>query len=540
MLNRPLSMYTKDEDDSIIREGALGNNEVYLTANYEYVPSGNFDPDEIISGLNGEYWLSDNVSLGGIYIKENQKSGSDYDLKGLTTKYKHSDATQIAAEYSESESTGFRGFRSKDGGVTFNNISVLNGSRSKASAVSVEGSVNVGDVIESQDDLKLDFWASEVEKGFQNTSKEFAENQTNLEVNVTKEWSADTEFTLSYKNHDEENVIKRERVSGVYTKAIDTDETIDIELAHETEENSSGKGQANLVGVKYNKAYRENSNAYVFGQSTFNAKRSYSNNDRVGVGANHEVNDKLELNGEVSTGHRGEGYSLGASYEMTESYSVYGGYTYDDSDGDVDDSIVAGQKYRYSQNLDIYQETKFTQGDTSPGLLNTFGLDYSLEDNWKFGGFIERGDYESDTNGETRRNSASTYAKYDGERFDYKGVVEYRRDAGGDEIISRITTHQLDYDLNSEYDIYGLFDYADTKDLNTESNSIYYNEYALGVAYRPVSNDKLNVFSKYRYVKDNPGAGQDNDLPAHKSNILSVEGVYDLNRYWSLFCKSCL
>ncbi len=538
ILNRPLSMYTNEEDNRIIREDSLGNNEVYLTANYEYVPSGNFDPDEIITGANGEYWLSDNLAVGGTYVKENQDSGSDYELKGINTKIKYSEETQIAAEYAETNSSGFRGFQSRDGGVTFDSISVLSSTSQRSSASSIEGSINVGDIVPSQDDLKVNFWLSEIEKGFQNTSKEFSEDQSNVEVNITKELGSDSDLSVAYKYHDEENVMKRERVSGIYAKSISNDETVSVELANETEETSAGKGRADLAGVKYNKEIKESSNVYAFGQATFNAKNSYSNNDRVGIGANYEITDKLDVNGEVSTGARGEGYTLGAAYDMTDNYSVYGGYTYDDSDGQVEDSIIAGQKYRYSQSLDIYQETKFTQGDTSPGLLNTFGLDYSLENDWKFGGFIERGDYDSSTNGETRRNSVSTYAKYDGERLDYKGVVEYRRDKGGDEIISRITTHQVDYDLNNEYDIYGLFDYADTEDLKTASNSIYYNEYALGVAYRPVYNDKLNVFSKYRYVKDNPGAGQDNDLPSHKSNIISVEGVYDLNKYWSLSAKA--
>jgi len=538
MLNRPLSMYTNSEDNRIIREESLGNNEVYLTANYEYIPSGNFDPDEIITGANGEYWLSDEFAVGGTYVKENQKSGSDYEMKGVNAKLKYSEMTQIAAEYAETQSSEFRGFRSRDGGVTFNSISMNLSDSRKASAVSVEGFINAGDIVSSQEDVTVNFWASEIEKGFQNTSKEFAEDQTNLEIDVTKEFGSESELALAYKYHDEENIMKRERVSGIYAKSISNDETVSVEIANETEETSLGKGRANLAGLKYNKEFKENSNVYVFGQTTFNAKNSYANNDRVGVGANYEVTEKLDLNGEVSTGARGEGYTLGAAYDMTDNYSIYGGYTYDDSDGRVEDSIIAGQKYRYNKNMDIYQETKFTQGDTSPGLLNTFGLDYSLENDWKFGGFVERGDYESETNGDTRRNSVSTYAKYDGERLDYKGVVEYRRDKGGDEIISRITTHQVDYDLNNEYDIYGLFDYADTEDLNTASNSIYYNEYALGVAYRPVFNDKLNVFSKYRYVKDDPGAGQDNDLPSHKSNIISVEGVYDLNRYWSLSAKA--
>ena len=61
----------------------------------------------------------------------------------------------------------------------------------------------------------------------------------------------------------------------------------------------------------------------------------------------------------------------------------------------------------------------------------------------------------------------------------------------------------------------------------------------IGLAYRPVSNDRLNMLGKYTYLYDLDSAGQANAYndTDERSHVVSVEGIYDLTRRWELGAK---
>jgi len=69
-----------------------------------------------------------------------------------------------------------------------------------------------------------------------------------------------------------------------------------------------------------------------------------------------------------------------------------------------------------------------------------------------------------------------------------------------------------------------------------------YREFSLAAAYRPVINDKLNLFSKYTYLRDDSPSSQDDytDIEEEKAHVIALEGAYDLSPKWQLVEKIAL
>ena len=62
-------------------------------------------------------------------------------------------------------------------------------------------------------------------------------------------------------------------------------------------------------------------------------------------------------------------------------------------------------------------------------------------------------------------------------------------------------------------------------------------EFDIGHTYRPITNDRFNLLSKYSFLYDLPSAGQITTRANERSHLLSVEGLYDLSNRWELGAK---
>jgi hypothetical protein len=65
-------------------------------------------------------------------------------------------------------------------------------------------------------------------------------------------------------------------------------------------------------------------------------------------------------------------------------------------------------------------------------------------------------------------------------------------------------------------------------------------ESSVGLAYRPIRNDRLNLLGKYTYLYDLPTLGQDPTRTDQRSHVFAIEGLYDLTPRWGLGAKLAL
>ncbi|MGL4868423.1 MAG: hypothetical protein ACRC4S_07235 [Cetobacterium sp.] len=104
ILSDPLSQsYFTEKLTDIVKNSPAGEKNVYLLADYEFYSSAD-NISNLTAGGRGKTWITDNVGVGGTYVKENRKGSlTDYELKSADLTLKKSNGTYIKGEYSETE-----------------------------------------------------------------------------------------------------------------------------------------------------------------------------------------------------------------------------------------------------------------------------------------------------------------------------------------------------------------------------------------------------------------------------------------------------
>ncbi|MCD4780564.1 MAG: DUF11 domain-containing protein [Candidatus Omnitrophica bacterium] len=115
--------------DSIISNQLLAGDMIHVVVDYEYDIKDSYDQANI--GARVRQALTDEVIVGGTYVKENQES-SDYELSGFDMKIHLGKDATVMAEYAQSQSEAEGSFVSTDGGITFIELSTDDSARGKA------------------------------------------------------------------------------------------------------------------------------------------------------------------------------------------------------------------------------------------------------------------------------------------------------------------------------------------------------------------------------------------------------------------------
>ena len=97
-------------------------------------------------------------------------------------------------------------------------------------------------------------------------------------------------------------------------------------------------------------------------------------------------------------------------------------------------------------------------------------------------------------------------------------------------------------DANEDWELLGRFNFAISDSDQSDFLDADFVEGVLGAAYRPVDNDRFNALLKYTYFEDLSPAQQfssngSQSLARQKSQIFSVDGIYDLTDKFSIGAK---
>jgi len=97
--------------------------------------------------------------------------------------------------------------------------------------------------------------------------------------------------------------------------------------------------------------------------------------------------------------------------------------------------------------------------------------------------------------------------------------------------------------VNESFRILGKATYSETEDktdriadplAGVANEDAKFAEAGIGLAYRPVNDNRWNTLVKYTYLYDLPTLSQDVNGVDQRSNILAAETLYQLNQRWTL------
>ncbi|WP_313077580.1 TonB-dependent receptor [Agrobacterium pusense] len=569
VLTRPLSSTAGSSGP--VRDGALGGNKVYLNAQYEFTPVAR-DVDGYVYGGRAQHWLNDKMRVGVTGMDESTGI-ADQQAFGADVKVRHSETTFIEAEVAHSKGPGFGLTRSTDGGLTNSDTAIAGSPGQPASAWRVRGQVDLADLNNGMKGVVGGYY-EEKEAGFSTLYDQLYVDKRIWGAHADVELGEKVAAKLTYDDfHDGAGQIKREGASSL-SYQWDQYWKISFGLTY-TELMSplaiaSGKsgydGSRLDGGVRVDYQWDEDLLLYGFGQGTLSRSGDISRNDRVGVGTEVQLTDKIGTKAEVSYGTRGVGGLAALTYDPNADDHYYVGYKVDpDRAFDLDrtydlvgtdkGAIVAGTKQRMSSLATAYAESNYDMFGQRNSLTQTYGIVYTPDDVWTIDGGFEAGRVRDETidRAGIQRSDFDRYAPslsigYKDEEAGIAGRlrgevrIEDSEDGTRDQN-TYLMAAGVSWKTSQDWRLLANIDavISDAASTVTSFQDTDYVEASLGYAYRPVDNDRLNILFKYTWLYDMPGNGQlvsgsTEDLlaPAQRSHIVSADLIYDLVPWLSI------
>ncbi|MCB1737727.1 MAG: OmpA family protein [Gammaproteobacteria bacterium] len=550
LLNEPLSSVA-DDSTSLVRADSLDGHPVYLVVRYEYNLVATNLTDDAVGG-RATHWINDNIQVGVTAGHERQLE-LDHDVGEVDMTYRHSAGTYMRVEIAQSKGPGKGELASTDGGFTFSDIAPFYNQNEQAGAARIEGHVDLRDFGQSSGDLQM--YLQKREDGFSGEGQRTQETISQAGLAYDTQIGADTRFNVTYDITQRLNGNGNTAISANVKHQIDDKWDIGVGVRGEdrdsgaTDSTASATEDGQRLDLAAQVGYKggKNWSSYGFAQGTVDKEAGRVENNRIGVGGDWQVNNRLTLDAEVSGGDRTAAGKIGGTFQKDDKTEVYLNYQLtsdrtDDGNALINDTLVTGSRTRFSDALHVFSERRQSRADQSKSLTNVYGASFAPTDEWSFGANFEKGDLH-DANGDVHRNALALSSGFEKDRTKWAGALEWRRDVASSETRKTwLFRTNLNHQTNPDWRFLGKLDASRSVTNNNGSNTAKFAEFSAGMAYRPVDNDRFNGLFKYTYFFDLPTATQLSASGvtqnyAQRSHILNADAIYDITAKLALGLK---
>jgi hypothetical protein len=570
LLSQPLLQSVRERRNPVVFSEAQEGDQVYLAVDYEYLPAA-FGADEYVYGVRGSAWVTDRLRIGGTHVRDEQGAG-DYQLSGADLHLRHTDRTWLSAEYADSRSEpAVAPLVSLDGGLSFRGTANAATQRGRGAGYTVEGQIELSDFNWASGHLRG--WYSDRDAGYGNSR--FAAN------GQVRDQGADLALPLGNLGELQAGYRRLEQGSGRDEQSawlqlsrqwqceIGSDcWTFDVEGRYDSVARGTSPGQDLLttllttaregtgtaVGVRLGHRLSESTTVYGSVQQSFASDTEYADNDRIALGANQRLNDRLGVSLEASDGGRGSALSAGVDYspgpnslfnlatgigagattqfstryQLSDQHAVYGSYRVNPDRTDAPRNILSiGQRRDLGARSRIYSESQFGELDREASTGHLFGVDLGLSDTLVLAGTAMASRVER-PEGDFERNAFSLGMVYSTDNLRLSTRAELRADDGvGRRSRQYLLSNALDLRVRDSGRLIARFNAALLDDERTDADLGRFAELNLGYAYRPVNQDYLNGMLRYAYLYDVGTEGQSDVLGDEQSHLLSAEGFVE-------------
>jgi hypothetical protein len=542
-LTRPLAMVTRENLRSITRDTPLDGYEQRLIVDYEWVPS-NFDADETTAGVRGKHWFGDHVGIGATYVDEN-RSGEDYSLAAGDLTLQAGRGTYLKAEYSQTESFSAPVFFSDNGGLSFTRLNPVGPREGEAKAI--EARVNFRELGWTTQDWSAGAWWRQVGAGY---SVSRFDNGMDIEergFEVLGHFTPHIGLFVRYSEAERgTESLEQAQVTGEWR--ISDHSTLTAELRRVQEKQAGGDATGTLAALRYSQRIGTSVDLYGTAQVTVDDDNgAYADNDAYTVGGKYLFGDLSTVGAEFTSGDRGDAAQLNAEYRFDPGHTAYGTYTFSTDTTSRYDSLfnpahqngwTLGQRWRLSNQVNVFNESQFLKNRGESGLAHTFGMDFFPAQGWNLGFTVSDGELVNSDGGQVDRRVMGVSGGRTSPDTDWQSKIEWRRDDGVEQREQWVSTNRLVHKINESWRLAARLNYADTDDELNPAAGAKFIEGNFGFAWRPWDSSRWALFGRYTYLYDLATLEQVNGTTYdQKSQVLSLEGVYKLDHHWEFAAK---
>ena len=568
LLSRPLSSVAAT--DTLTSTDILDGDPVYLIVDYEYKTSSaqTMIPNQ---GIRGYTWMGDHVRLGATGVQE-KRVGSDYNMVGVDGMMKFGRNTKITAEYARTNNQQAGTSISYDGGISYSDLSSLNGVDTKAQS----GAYLIRASSEPVSKLETSGYVQGVDPAFSNG---YMRDQEGLQkyglsarYKLTDSLSARYRFDHSSVIESlispaEQDVLGSYEKLGTHTGQIVYDDGQYLaELEYQRRNSTNGQNSPSLVpdlmnqipfdnGVSGKVGYHINERLlpYIKVQTAIGGK----NDQQFGGGVRYEVINNLFAYLEEMVGPLGDSTYFGFERQHGNGARSYANIRSTDRGiGDRTLATAIGNSFALTEKSRVYSERECSAYQGRDGFADILGYEGKAGDHWDYGAKYERRrlSYSSSSlldaatqaslaRANTFNTVGGSLAYASGKKFRARTYWETRIDRNASKMNQIVTKNSLQYQINEDLSFLSYFNYGDTRQYDPNNTPATFVECSTGFAYRPIKNDKLNLLARYTYLKD-LGASQQYDNSYYNgfqfdqsAQILATDVGYDVNRYFGLVEK---
>jgi hypothetical protein len=535
-----------DASANLISTNLLNGNPVYIIADYEYTPM-EFDWDKGSYGGKASVTPLKPLTIGTTYVNE-ETLDKNYILKGADTSLRLTPKSTLTAEYGESTSFGIPNYLSTDGGLGFSQIA--NPTASEGSAYSIK--FNSEDI----NNLSLQTYFKRLQPGFITSDTITQQGTEKYGLNSTYKASEKLSFTGRY---DVQELLESRNLNFAPAFQLGAEKTNTASLQGKYDPNSkwtfsseyrheNSTNPASLIKAENNidtdsvaaraerHFYGGVFNTYIGQQMTLNG----GSNHQTTLGANASIVDPKTLDSignarlEATNGTLGNAGLFGIETKLTELFNIYSNYQKGTSRDEGDFSALAfGTAYKPDNNTRIYTQQEYRTTELAQSSADKLGVDKKLNKYWRWSGNFEKSDIQNYDSSDTTRYMLSSGIGYlsDDLRLYNKMETRFDENSSGDKD-QYLTYNSAKWSLNNGISLQGRFNWSETFNQLQDKIDALYRECGLGVAYRPISFDRLNLIGKYTYLTDKRPLGQTviTSVANERANIYSVETIYDLTK----------
>jgi uncharacterized repeat protein (TIGR01451 family) len=500
VFNRPVSSVV--DGGSLTNERILQGNPVYLQIDYEAILQ---DFEKTAVGGRVVQRIGEQVALGGTYVQDELQSGP-YTLKGVDAEARLNDGTRLTAEYATSSGSEAVTFVSADGGLSYAPTAAA--ATQTGSAWKAGAEFDVGRWFKTPDRYTVKLYYRELEPGF-------SSNGTFLEQGTTK-IGASAELRVTAKDTIGVHLNREER-TGPGSLLPGTVGTTDLEsLQYEHAEsrwgvvaeyfnrNISDDVASMLKGASYatGRAWMKFGEK-ITGRLEHQQTLSGPDNNQTTAGVRYQILKNLGLDAQATYGSIGTSAQAGAVLDFGGS-SVYLNERLTDGAAGEHTTTILGARSPLGRGSSVYTEYQWETADAGDKAVSLVGLQRQWEPGrgWKFVFSGESARVNTKTQDTNRTALAAGITFTSAEKMTFASRSEIRFESGLNRLRQILTSNQFDYKFGQDLTLQARYRYSDTENRDSGATEARIEDSSLGLAFRPVANDRFNALARYSHVND--------------------------------------
>ncbi|TLM74434.1 hypothetical protein ACONUD_19455 [Microbulbifer harenosus] len=545
ILTRPLTQITRANVPTLSRDVPLDGYEQRLIVDYEWVPT-DWDDDNLTSGARVKQWMGDYVGLGGTYADES-RSGDDYRLAAGDLTLQGGEGTYLKLEYASSDSYSAPSYFSDNGGFNFalTNADLVDDDYTSGDARLVEGRINLQELGWSQSPWTAAAWWRDMDPGYSANRYNSGRAMTEYGGELLGDIYTNLNLYLRY-SEAESGEESFEQAQATVSWGVDDTNSLSSELRYVDEQSMYSDGSAILAALQY--THRMNTFLDVYGlvQGSFDESEGYDSNNLMGIGGRWLYGNSASVGAEYTHGDRGEGLTVDGDYRVNADYSIYAGYNYSTDSTErntifnprVNGGWTVGQRWRLSNQVNLFNENTFLKEPNRSGIAHTVGLDFFPSAGWNLGVTVQSGTLVDIFSGDVERRAVSIAGGRRSPASDWQSKIEWRQDRGFERREQWVSTNSISHKINESWRIAGRVNVSDTDDLTLGVGGARFVEGNMGFAWRPWDNTRWAAFGRLTYLYDLATLGQRGGADYdQRTRVMSFEGIRQLGSDWELSLK---